>query len=159
MKSIKSFISILFFICAAATVSAKPSNSRGRQALCNPDKIVVSCDIDTSNAMRGTCLDGEYYARVYLQSRSSICSIMLNTGDFEADYSLHYDGGAVSDELCEKLDVFTYRYSAYQYFAPLIITIKNAHIVEIRSDDVAWDKFARWVGKAFYGIDGYALIN
>lgn len=159
MKNTKSFISILFFICAAAIVSAKPSNSRGRQALCNPDKIVVSCDIDTSNAMRGTCPDGEYFARVYLLSRPSICSIILHTGDFETDYSLHYNGGAVSDELCEKLDVFTYWYSAYQYFAPLIITIKDAHIVEIRSDDVAWDRFARWVGKAFYGIDGYALIN
>ena len=29
MKNTKSFISILFFICAAAIVSAKPSNSRG----------------------------------------------------------------------------------------------------------------------------------
>ena len=158
MKSIKSFISILFFICIANAVYASPSNTDGDSPLCNPDKIVVSCDIDTSIA-RGACPDGEYFAKVYLFSSPSVCNIALYNSDFTADYSLQYSGGAVSAKLCEKLDAFTYWYSTYQYLAPLVIKIKDSHIVEIRSDDVAWDKYARWIGKTFYGIDGRALIN
>ena len=72
---------------------------------------------------------------------------------------MRYNSGVVLEELTEKLDVFTYRYSPYSYRAPLIITIKNSHIVEIRSDDVAWDRFDRWITKSCYGIDGYTLLN
>ena len=96
MKNTKSFISILFFICAAATVSAKPSNSRGRQALCNPDKIVVSCDIDTSVAMYDTCPDGEYFALVYLYPSSPRCLIELHDDSFSEFYSMRYNSEKVN---------------------------------------------------------------
>ena len=159
MKSIKSFISILFLICIANAVYASPSNTDGDSPLCNPDKIVVSCDIDTSVAMYDTCPDGEYFALVYLYPSSPRCLIELHDDSFSEFYSMRYNSGVVLEELTEKLDVFTYRYSPYRYRAPLIITIKNSHIVEIRSDDVAWDRFDRWITKSCYGIDGYTLLN
>ena len=87
MKSIKSFISILFLICIANAVYASPSNTDGDSPLCNPDKIVVSCDIDTSVAMYDTCPDGEYFAEVYI-SPSSACNIGLYNSDFTEDYGL-----------------------------------------------------------------------
>ena len=145
MKSLKSFISILFLICIANAVYASPSNTDGDSPLCNPDKIVVSCDIDTSVAMYDTCPDGEYFAEVYI-SPSSACNIGLYNSDFTEDYGLKYKSSAISTKLCEKLDAFTYQYYSYQYRAYLIITIKDSHIVEIKSDDAAWDTYRRWVG-------------
>ena len=159
MKSIKSFISILFLICIANAVYASPSNTDGRYPLCNPDKIVVSCDIDTSVAMHGTCPDGVYFAKVYLYPSSPRCLIELHDDSFSEFYSMRYNDGVVLAELTKKLDVFTYWYSSYQYRAPLIITIKDSHIVEIKSDDVAWDRYDRWITKSCYGINGYTLLN
>ena len=159
MKSIKSFISILFFICITSAAYASPSNTNGDYPLCNPDRIVVSCDIDTSSAMRGICPDGDYFAMVYLYPSSSRCLIELYDDSFSEFYSMRYNDGVALVELTEKLDVFTYRYSPYKYRAPLIITIKDSHIVEIRSDDAEWDRFDRWITKSCYGIDGYTLLN
>lgn len=156
MRNIKSFISILICICAVATVYAKPTNCKGKQALCNPDSIAVSCDIDTSTAMRGNCPDGDYFALVHLYS-SSQCSIELHNSDFTEYYGINYEESSL--ELIEKLDAFTYWYSTYHYTAPLIITMKDSHIVGIRSDDPAWDTYARWIGKTFYGTNRRALIN
>ena len=158
MKNIKSFISIIFCICIVSAVYARPSHRDGKQALCNPDTLVVSCDIDATIAMRGKCPDGDYFALVHLYKSPSQCSIELHNGDFTEYYSINYDDES-SLELIEKLDVFTYWYSTYHYTAPLIITMKDSHIVGIHSDDAAWDAYSRWIGKTFYGIDRRALIN
>ncbi len=159
MKNIKSFISIIFCICIVSAVYARPSKGKGRQALCNPDTIVVSCDIDATTAMRGKCPDGDYFALVYLYSSPSHCSIELRNSDFTEYYGMEFYNDVASLELTEKLDAFTYWYSSYQYLAPLIITMKDSHIVGIHSDDTAWDAYARWVGKTFYGFNRRALIN
>ena len=158
MKNIKSFISIIFCICIVSAVYARPSHRDGKQALCNPDTLVVSCDIDATIAMRGKCPDGDYFALVHLYTSPSQCSIELHNADFTEYYGINYNDES-SLELIEKLDVFTYWYSTYHYTAPLIITMKDSHIVGIHSDDAAWDAYSRWIGKTFYGIDRRALIN
>lgn len=157
MKNIKSFISIIFCICIVSAVYARPSKGKGKQALCNPNTIVVSCDIDATAAMGGKCPDGDYFALVHLYT--SHCTIELHNGDFTEYYGMKFYDDVSSLELIEKLDAFTYWYSTYHYTAPLIITMKDSHIVGIHSDDAAWDAYARWIGKTFYGFDGRALIN
>ncbi|MBR4323089.1 hypothetical protein [Treponema sp.] len=159
MENIRFIICVVVFICTIAGVYARPSKGNGKQALCNPDTIVVSCDIDATAAMRGKCPDGDYFALVYLYSSPSHCSIDLRNSDFTEYYGMVFYDDVTSLELTEKLDAFTYWYSSHHYLAPLIITMKDSHIVGIHSDDAAWDTYARWIGKTFYGFDGRALIN
>ena len=159
MENIRFIICVVFFICTIASVYARPSKGKGKQALCNPNTIVVSCDIDATAAMGGKCPDGDYFALVHLYSSPSHCSIELHNSDFTEYYGMRFNDDVTSLELIEKLDAFTYWYSTYYYTAPLIITMKDSHIVGIHSDDAAWDSYSRWIGKTFYGIDGRALIN
>ena len=94
-----------------------PECNKSSQALCNPDTIDVSCDIDTSTVMRGGCPDGDYFALVYLYSSPSQCTIELRNSDFTEYYGMKFYDDVSSLELTEKLDAFTYWYSTYGYTA------------------------------------------
>lgn len=161
MKNLLNFICILFItFITTAVYAASPTKRDGYGVLCNPGTTVVTCNVDVTSAIWGDDPhDGEYYAMVYRSPGSDSCSMLLRDADFSESYDIKFYDGNYSQELLNALDSFTFQWHSRMYRTALIVTVKDLHIVKIHSDDKAWDSYARWVNKTFYGKEGYALIN
>ena len=161
MKNSQKFISILFItFITTAVYAASPTKRDGYGVLCNPGTTIVTCNVDVTSAIWGDDPhDGEYYAVVYRTPGSDSCSMLLRDAGFSESYDIDFCDGNYSQELLNALDAFTFQWNTGMYRTALIVTVKDLHIVKIHSDDKAWDSYARWVNKTFYGKEGYALIN
>lgn len=161
MKNLQKIICILFItFITTAVYAASPTKRDGYGVLCNPGTTVVTCNVDVTSAIWGEePPDGEYYTMVLRTPGSDSCSMLLRDADFSESYDIDFCDGNYSQELLDALDAFTFQWNTGMYRTALIVTVKDLHIVKIHSDDKAWDAYARWVNKTFYGKDGYALIN
>lgn len=161
MKNLQKIICILFItFITTAVYAGSPKKTDGYGVLCNPGRTIVTCNVDVTSAIWGDFpQDGEYYAMVYRSPGSDSCSMLLRDADFSESYDIKFYDGNYSQELLNALDSFTFQWNTRMYRTALIVTVKDLHIVKIHSDDKAWDSYARWVNKTFYGKEGYALIN
>lgn len=161
MKNLQKIICILFItFITTAVYAGSPKKTDGYGVLCNPGRTIVTCNVDVTSAIWGDDpQDGEYYAMVYRSPGSDSCSMLLRDADFSESYDIKFYDGNYSQELLNALDSFTFQWNTGMYRTALIVTVKDLHIVKIHSDDKAWDSYARWVNKTFYGKEGYALIN